>query len=242
MGRKAAKPPQIADPGVRERLEKAAAAAGLSVEQLADLVFESGVVPTPSSDGATVRYTLLDLGKRLWSTVQATPRSERAAWFEQLVPTQRTALIVALREQGYRSEVIARDFGISTMDVARTWNAYASELGSQVVGIRLDTIAGQVQLAAERAQQMAMEAGDHRGYWAVEKDRVAVLQSIGIVDQAIRRVEVKHKIDDEQRAEIERIAELRKKQDRRKVEILELDRKDQGGDELPTELQDDDDE
>ena len=222
MGRKQAKPPVVANPAALQQLEVAAAAAGLTIQQLADLVFEAGVVPPPSSDGITERYTLEDLGKRLWSVLQAVPKNERQAWFAELVPAQQTALIVVLRDQGFRTEVIAHDLGLEAMEVMRTWNTYSAQLGAQVVGIRLDTIAGQLQLASERAQEMAIADDDHRAYWNVEKQKVELLQSIGIVDKAAHKIEHSHKIDDEQKAELKKMIELQSKQNRRAIEIEEL--------------------
>lgn len=242
---KAKQPPPIANPAARAQLEAAASAAGLTVEQLADLVFESGVVPPKAKDGVVDRYTLKELGERLWGALQTTPRDERAAWFAALVPVQQSAMIAVLRDHGFRSETIARDLGIGVDQVMRQWNIYAGRLGEQVVGIRLDTIAGQLQLASEKAQEMAIQAGDHRSYWQVEREKIEVLQSIGIVDKAINKTEVVHKIDDEQKQEIERLYKLRDKQQRRKIEVTELKQLEDKGESLPVEVQnvdyDDDD-
>jgi hypothetical protein len=168
--------------------------------------------------------------------MQTVPKSDRATWFSELVPMQKTSVIVVLRDHGFRTEVIARDLGVDPSDVMRTWNAYASQLGSQVIGIRLDTIAGQLQLASERAQHMATEQGDHSAYWRIEKEKVEILQSIGVVERAIHRTEVTHKIDDEQKAEIEALVALRNKQGQRKLEIGELTTEAAKGDAIPTEV------
>lgn len=236
------KPPLIANPAAKEKLETAAAAAGLTVQELADLVFEAGVAPPKVKDGVVQQYTLEDLGTRLWGTMQAVPRNEREQWFAQLVPQQQIAMIVVLREQGFRTEVIARDLGIGTDFVLRTWNNYGGQLGAQVVGIRLDTIAGQLQLASERAQEMALDAGDHGTFWKIEKEKVEVLQGLGIVDKAIQKIEHTHKIDDAQKREIEELYKLRDKQGRRKIEIIELQTAEAKGDAIPEDVKSDYDE
>jgi hypothetical protein len=235
-------PPMIANPEAGSKLNRAAEAAGVSVQDLADLVFEAGVAPKASKDGITQRYTLQDLGERMWAIMQSKPHDERAQWFKALVPVQQTATITVLREAGFRTEVISRELNISPIEVQRIWNAYSSELGVQVVGIRLDTIAGQLQMAAERAQEMAISSGDHSAFWRIQRELVETYQSIGIVDQAIRRVQVTHRMDDEQKAEIERLIELRNKQSRRQVEILELENKAEQGDDLPDGMTEDYDE
>lgn len=191
--------------------KKAAAAVGLTVQQLCDLLVDNGITAVPPDDGMTVKYTLEDLGKRLWGTLQSHPRTERAKWFKTLTDTQRGALIVQLRSNGYASAVIAEELDITEQHVVRVYQQYASEIGAQVVGIRLDTIAGQLHAAAERAQQMAMEAGDHKAFWTVHKDYLKALQSIGIVDSAIHRVEVTHKLDDQTQQEIQALVKLEAK-------------------------------
>lgn len=239
---KAIAPPPISNPAAAAQLEAAAKAAGLTVQQLADLVFESGVVPPKAPDGVVTRYTLEDLGKRLWGTMQTVPRTDRHEWFAALVPQQKTAMIVVLRDHGFRTETIARDLGCSTEDVLRTWNAYSGQLGAQVVGIRLDTIAGQLQLASEHAQQLAIEGGDAGTYWKIEKEKIELLQSLGIVDKAIQKVEHTHKIDDQQKAEIEALFELRRKQERSKVTVEAARQIESKGDDLPPEVSSDYDE
>jgi len=242
MPTKACAPPAVADPTAKAKLDAAAAAAGLSLQDLADLIFEAGVVPPPSPDGLTKRYSLQDLGKKLAVELQTKVRDSRAAWFHALVPVQQKALICVLREEGYPTETIARELRIDPCDVMRTWNTYASELGSQVVGLRLDTIAGQVQISYEKAMELALQKGDGRAVFAIEKDRIAVLQGLGITEKAVHRVEVTHKMDEEQKAELERLVELRGKQERRRIEIEQLEQKEEAGDALPEDLAEDYDE
>lgn len=242
MSRKQQDPPLLADPTAAPRLEAAAAAAGVTVQELADLVFEAGVVPPKAPDGITQRYTLEDLGARLWGTMQTVPRSKRAEWFAGLVPTQRISVIVVLRDQGFRTEVVANELGVPPDEVMRAWNNYGSQLGAQVLGIRLDTIAGQMQLASERAQQIALENGMAAVYWRIEKEKVELLQSLGVVDRAAHRMEVTHKLSDEQRGEIEKIAELRNKQGKRRIEIEEIKQISEKGDAMPAEVSEDYDE
>lgn len=217
--RKSSVPPWVADPGAMEKIKKAAGSIGLSVEELANLIVESGVSALPPSDGVTGTYTLVDLGSRLWATMQSSLQSERAGWFEGLSPTQKTAVIVTLRDRGFSSQAIAGDFKISVFDVTRTWNKHADDLGAQVVGIRLNTIAGNLQIVAERAQHMAVEKGDASALWRIQKEFTAVLQSLGITDRAIHKVEVTHKFDDQKKTELEGILELERKQARRAEEV-----------------------
>lgn len=233
MAGKQREAPALASPELLAKLTRAAEAAGCTLQQLADLVFEAGVKPVATTDGITQVYTLEDLGMRLWGSMQAVPKTQRAEWFRQLVPKQQTAVIVVLRDQGYRTEVIARELELDPIDIIRTWNTYAGQLGAQVVGIRLDTIAGQIQMAAERAQEMAIAKADHKGYWSIEKDKVGILQTLGIVDQAVRRVEVTHKLDDQQRAELDALADLQAKKGKRRIEIAELETTERKGDQLP---------
>jgi len=204
-------PPTIASPEAGAIIERAATAAGLSVEGLTNLIVDSGAIALPPSDGITERYTLEDLGLRLWGMMQEQRPSQRIEWFNNMVPAQQTAVIVVLRNRGYSTDTVAREFGLSVAEVQRTWNKHADDLGAQVVGLRLNTIAGQMQMASERAQQLAIENDDAATYWRIEKERIAMLQSLGIVDRAIHKVEVQHSFNDQTKVEINALLELERK-------------------------------
>lgn len=208
-------------PDAAKKLNRAAKAAGLTLAQLVDLVHDSGALATPPSspDGITVPITLLDLGKRMWGELQKVMQEDRCDWFNQLLPAQQIALIVAVNNQGYRSEVIARDLGLMVTRVREVLDQYADRVGAQVTQVRLSTIAGHVQLAAERAMEGLQASGDWKGYFSIQKDVVKILQSLGIVDQAIHRVEVLHRVEDNKQAEIEAMIELERKRQRRLDEI-----------------------
>lgn len=233
-GRKASPPALIARPDAAAMVQAAAAAAGLTVEQLAELMVDGGFTALPPTDELTQRYTLEDLGKRLWSEAQTMLRTKRGEWFHGLLPVQQKALIVMLRDRGFSSFAIANDFQLDPMDVTRTWNKHADELGSQVVGLRLNTIAGQMQLVAERAMEIEMEKGNGRAVWSIEKDRIAILQSLGIVEQAVHKSEVTHKLDDAARAEIQALVDLEQKKlaQRESIRVIEAEIFDAPPDEL----------
>lgn len=216
-------PPWVADPKALAKCTKAAQAVGLDLEALANLMVEGGITALPPSDGITDRYTLKDLGTRLWGTMQEQPRTARAEWFHGLTETQQTAVIVTLREKGFATQVVAQEFKVDSMDVVRTWNRHADNLGAQVVGIRLNTIAGNLQVVAERAQQGAMEKDDWSAFWRVQKELTAVLQTLGIVDRAIHQVKVTHHFDDQKKVEFEACLELERKQSRRQEEVKRIE-------------------
>jgi len=221
---------------------KAAASVGLTVQQLADLMVDNAITALPETDGITEKYTLEDLGKRLWVQFSGQPRSKRAGWFDGLSDPQKTAVIVVLRDRGYSSIAIANDLQVSQDSIQRTWNAYASQMGSQVVGVRLDTIAGQLQAVYERASHMAADADDHNALWKIHREYLAALQSIGIVDSAIHRTEVTHKLDAGQMAELEKLASLRNKQGIRQAEIKLVESEDVKTDTIPSDVADHDSE
>lgn len=207
----------------RALLEKAMAATGLTMAQLVDLVHDSGAMATPpdSPDGVTRTVTLADLGTRMWAELQQEQKEDRSAWFAKLLPPQQVALVVAVADKGFRPEVIARDLGLPTARVREILDQYADRIGAQVTQVRLSTIAGHVQLAAERAMEGCAKADDWKGYFGIQKDMVKILQSLGIVDQAIHRVEVTHKIEDNTKAEIDAMLELERKRQRRMDEIAQ---------------------
>lgn len=151
--------------------------------------------------------------------MQSEPRNMRAKWFSGLAPTQQTAVIITLRDRGFSTQAIASDFLIPPMEVVRTWNKHADDLGAQVVGIRLNTIAGNLQIVAERAQQGAMENEDWATMWRIQKDFTAMMQSLGITDRAAYQMEVSHKFDGQKQAALNDLVALERKKERRAEEV-----------------------
>lgn len=216
--------PWIGDPEAKAKLAAAAAAVGLELSELADMMVDSGIA-APPTDEITQKYTLEDLGKRLWGCLQEQPKTKRQEWFDELTPMQQNSLIVVLRDRGFHFEVIANEFAIPVKQVINTWNQYCDELGSQVVGVRLETIAGQLQSHASRAQHMAVEAGDHKGFWKISSEYIGMLQGLGIVDRAIHRVDhqITHKFEDQRKVEIDAMVALERKKEARFGELKQIE-------------------
>ena len=211
----------LVDPEAKDRLVAAAAAAGLdSIEALADLVVDSGAVAIPPTDDATESYTLEDLGVQMRTQM---PPTERPEWFAALVETQQHGLVSVLRARGYSTQVIATDFGIDPVSVNKIFARYADELGAQVVNVRLNTLVGNLQLAGERASEGALHKKDWGTYWRVQKEMIAILQSLGIVKKAIQKVEVAHTFDDQKGAELEALLKVERQKAARAEEIKDAD-------------------
>lgn len=215
----------LIDPEVRDRLDAAAAAAGLqSIEQLADLVADSGALALPpEGDGVSEVYSIQDLGVQMRSRLSSVLPADRPGWFAKLVEVQQVALVSLLRARGYSSTVVARDFGITEIKVNKHFAKHADELGAQVVNIRLNTLVGHMQLVSERASEGAMEKKDWGTYWRIQKEVIAVLQSLGIVKKAIQKVEVAHTFDDQKSAELAAILDIERKQHARREELKQAD-------------------
>ena len=210
----------LVDPNAKARLEAAAEAAGCTLEGLVNLVVDSGAVALPPTDGISQVYRLEDLGEQMHAQMPPTGRPE---WFTGLVETQQVALVTMLRARGYSSMVVARDFGITELDVTRIYSRYADELGAQVINVRLNTLVGNMQLAAERAGEGAMSKEDWGTYWRIAKEQIAILQTLGIVKQAVRKVEVAHKFDDQKQAELNDMLDLERMKERRHEEMKRAD-------------------
>ncbi len=232
-------PPWVADPDAVKVVAAAAKAVKLSVEDLANLIVDSGITALPPSDGITGRYTLKDLGTRLWGTMQECPTHMRAKWFHGLTRTQQTAVIVTLRDRGFATQVIAEEFKLSQMKVVQTWNKHADDLGAQVVGLRLNTIAGNLQIMAERAMHGAMEKKDHAALWRIQKELTKMYGELGIVQRAAHQVEVTHKFDEQKKAEIDALVALEEKRRLSLENIKTVEATVVEGDDVPEEFKED---
>lgn len=214
------------DPDLVAKIALAAKAINLTPQQMVDAIVDGGLVAMPEEDGdvgITQTYTLEDMGMRMWSQMQSLPPSKRQIWFGGLAPKQQIAMVVVLRSRGYATDVIATDLGIGQRRVASIWNEHADDIGSQVIGLRLSTIAGQTQIVAERAMHLCAEQGDGKSMWKIKKELVGVYQQLGIVDRAVHQVEITHKFDDQQKAEIDKMVELAAKKAKREDEIKRIE-------------------
>jgi uncharacterized ubiquitin-like protein YukD len=232
--RRSASASAIVDPKARELVEAAAKSAGLTLRQLLDLIVDGellAVPPLPSE--ITQSMTLGDLGQLLHAQAAQVSEPERIAWFAGLLPKQRVALVVALRHDGYAAQTIASQFGINVKHVTRAYTQYADSLGEQVLSVRLTSIAGMIELAAQRAQQGSVAKDDWGTYWKIEKDKLGMLQDLGIVRRAISQVEITHKLDDAQAEEVRKMVEIERKRDVRREEIKLIDAEVTDGDALP---------
>lgn len=206
-----------------DTLAKAAQAVGLNTEALVNLVADSGALALPPSDGITEQFTLDDLGHHLRTQMSQIAKTDRPEWFGQLATVQQAALVVGLHNAGSSNHAISTMFGQPILKVMETQNEYADKIGQNVTNVRLTVIVGQMQLVAEKAQHGAANKLDWSTYWRIQKELVANLQSLGIVDKAIHRVEVMHTLGDREKENIERLANLRLKQRERQEEIRGID-------------------
>jgi hypothetical protein len=209
----------LGDSPALETLSLAAKAVGLTTEQLVNLVVDSGAMALPPPDGATEQLTLTELGAHLRAQLSQQPRLLRPEWFRKLSKVQRGAVVVALRTHGASTHAIAMEFNVPAVEVNDVYNAHVDKIGQNVTNVRLTMIVGQMQIIAERAQQGAMEKNDWSTYWRIQKDLIGQLQSLGVVDKAIHRVEVMHSLGDREKENIEQLAQLRAKQLARRKEI-----------------------
>lgn len=226
----------LGDDKLLERLRRAAEAAGVkTVEELADLVVDSGVAARPPADPFTDRFTLEDLGARLWRVATQTPRTRRQQWFRELAPAQRIAVVTVLRQRGYAALVISNELGISETDVESIYAENTTRLGAQVLGVRLDTLVGRMVQVAQAAQQMATEKGDSSAVWRIEKELVAMMQDLGVVDRATRKVEVVDRAEEAKAHALDRLVKIAEMRAVRQAELRQI--QDTHVEDLPEEIE-----
>lgn len=215
----------LTDPTVMTKLNAAAEAAGMTPEQLVNFIADSGLLALPPSDGTTHSYTLRDLGATLWTSMQKRSVTERRAWFHKLVPNQQKAVVVHLRHFGFSTMTVANELDFPLHRVREIWSQFADDAGAQVVGTRLNTIAGNLQLVYESAMEGLAQTGDHAGRWKMAKELAQAWQSLGIVERAVQKIEVTHKDGsiEEKSAALKKLLELEQKKQRRMEEIKQIE-------------------
>lgn len=214
----------LVDPDATKRVTEAAKAAGFrSVHELIDFIADAGLIGLPPADGITERYTLEDLGLRLWATMQARPIAKRAEWFHELAEQQQVSLVTVLRNRGFSCNNIARQFEIPERKVRQWWNKHADHLGAQVVGTRLNVIVGELQARAEQSIDELTRLGKPKEAFSVQKDFVGLLQNLGIVERAAQHVHHTHDVGEQTMQEIESLVAIREKKAAAQERVKSID-------------------
>ncbi len=232
MSRRASGPrPTLEAGNAKKLLTEAAESVGLDPKALAQLAIDAYGKKLADKQAASV--TRKELGLTLWRELQGVAKANRGEWYSKLADEQQISLIVALRHEGYRSDVIARDLAISQYSVTELYNRYADTVGSQVSLIRLNTLLGIMSSDLELAQEGMRNAGDWNGYWKARKEYIKLLQDLGVVERAVQRIEVNHSFEEAKQSEIHAILELERKQLARQEEIKQVEYEVRNGDAPP---------
>lgn len=233
MGRRAsalATEPASAAGNAKELLQAAADAVGMDPKELAKLAIDLLGKDAPKTGLSVTRK---DLGLTLWREMQGVAKAGRKDWYGKLADEQQISLIVALRHEGYRADVIARDLGVTQHHVTDLYHRYSSTVGAQVSVIRIDTILGLMTTDLDLAQEGMRANGDWKGYWAARKDYIKLLQELGIVERAAQRIEVTHNFEQAKQAEIDGILDIERKRAKRIEEIKQAEFTVVAGDKVP---------
>src|SRR5690606_26634121 len=88
---------------------------------------------------------------------------------------------------------------------------------------RLNVIAGELAVRAEKSIEECVTQGQPDKAWRIHREFVQMLQTLGVVDRAIQRVEHVHRKEDEAEAEIRRLLELERKKERYGEEVRQIE-------------------
>lgn len=204
------KPEALLDPKLKEKLEFAAAAVGMTVPELAAAAAGSIRPPSVSND-LTVEEVGTFLFQRYQTMMQVEPEI-RMEWFSGLTDTQKDMLCCWLVDKGFAPLHLASELGITVDEVRKSWDLYVARLGSTVQNVKMDALVGTLTARADHLFQMAMEGKDARLAWTIQKDQVKLLQDLGVVRRAVYRQEVVHEMGEGARAELDRMLALREKE------------------------------
>lgn len=215
----------LIDKDLRKKLEAAAKSVGMSREQLLEAL-QSDINPSEGVEfnDLTVSMTVGDVGQALHLKMERTPESARAEFYRGLTRGQQGSLVTHLTHIGFAPASIALEFGIPETEVRRYWEEYSDKLGQKTTGIRLQTLVGQLQSKAETISEMAMRDNDSRLAWQIQKDMVKLLQDLDVVERAVHRSEVTHKMElsEADAQELDLMLKLREKKKQAKEELKQI--------------------
>ncbi len=202
-------PPARRRPGRPTRAEQTQRALERKRGALSTAVAEDLAELDKGAQGLRVWQWLCQREPKLWPSLCA-----------ELPMDQKATLILHLLCNGHAAVTIANKLGLMPNFVKDLWRDYTSRVGDDVMGITLPSLVGRIDARAEALVEMAALDGRPDRAWKIEKERVELLQDLGVVERAAKRYEVAHqhtlKADDsanaETKAEVDRILELERKQ------------------------------
>lgn len=158
-------------------------------------------------------------GLRVWQWLSMREFKLWPSLVIELQPEQRASLVLHLLCKGHAAVTIANKLGLMPNLVKDIWRDYTAKVGDDVMGITLPSLVGRIDSRAEALVEMAVEEGRPDRAWKIEKERVQLLQDLGVVERASKRYEVAHQhtlragdaADAETQAEVDRILDLERK-------------------------------
>lgn len=205
------------------KLEIAARHAGFkTTEQFCEAVSVSGLLAKGASGPAPEESTLADLGRHLAGRLEQ--QADQAAWFGKLAETQKCAVVLEMLERGHSPERIAAALDCSIDKVRDTWAGYTDELGKRITGIRVSTVIGEMTARRDMLYDRAVENGQLSLAWKIQTDYAKMLGDFGIIEKAVIRQEITHKLDldDVAQEELDKLIAVREKRIAAENEIKKI--------------------
>src|SRR6185369_11911485 len=158
-------------------------------------------------------------GLRVWQWLSMREFKLWPSLVIELLPEQRASLVLHLLCKGHAAVTIANKLGLMPNLVKDIWRDYTAKVGDDVIGITLPGLVGRIDSLADSLREMAVEDNRPDRAWKIEKERVQMLQELGVVERAAKRYEVAHQhtlkagdaADAETQAEVERILDIERK-------------------------------
>lgn len=204
----------LSDLELKKKLEKAAKAAGMSLEELREIAQLSG-----ETSMTQFRGTLDDCGADLYAAYRdmRDTGGDPVEFFKGLEDLQQVVLLVWLVDNGHAPLRLAREFGVSEQKIRQSWALYARQLGSSIRTMSADVIIGTLQARSETLYELLMQSGDIQNAWRVTRDTVFLMQRLGVVVDADREHEREMaELKDNAQVEINRMVDLKFKEEKNK--------------------------
>ncbi len=185
----------------------------MTVDELA----EAAVASLPPKDvrdsELTAAMTLGEVGHSLHLKIRDADQQEWPKLWRNLTKEQRGALVAHLSHIGFAPPSIALEFATQEHLVRDLWEQYADKLGQRVTGIRLQTLVGMLQSRADTLYEEARKQGKTNLAWKIMLDLGKALQDFGVVERAVYKQEVTHKLEltDADKHELEELVKVRNK-------------------------------
>jgi hypothetical protein len=197
-------------------VKAACEAAGCGAEELMGMLAVAGKAPK-------LEGRVADAAADLYRKISQVPN--KSDFFSRLTGYQQGVLVAHLSSKGFLWLEISTELGVPIETVKAMVDEYSRQLGESIMSQTLQSIVGELAIRHAERYAMSMREGNYEHALREDQAWVKTLLDLGVTERAVQKHEVQHTLKDDVKDEIQRMLEIERKREHRKLVQEDLQRK-----------------